>query len=212
MDALYNCYQSYSKMASSCTYYFVVAKTGKRYSINIQFELAQFIHLTGISDHLKDLPFARNSPGNLRKWIEEGRLTMADLAKSSNFRKDEIDIAARISCLSRLDEFLRSDNFVIDYLDRHASGSRLEADWLIRGNIDGELCYLFLVAKSSKEVTKDRSSGHYVCRSIFPYRGIAYGQYGRSMTTLLKQRNSTIGERTEILYRHPSCPDDYLKS
>jgi hypothetical protein len=69
-------------MASSCTYYFVVAKKIKRYSINIQFELAQFIHLTGISDHLRDLPFARNSPGDLRKWIEEGRLTMADLARS----------------------------------------------------------------------------------------------------------------------------------
>jgi hypothetical protein len=82
LDALYTCYQSYSKMASSCTYCFVVAKKGKSYSINIQFELAQFIHLTGISDHLRDLPFARNSPGDLRKWIEEGRLTMADLARS----------------------------------------------------------------------------------------------------------------------------------
>jgi len=209
---LYNCYQSYSKMTSSCTYYFVVAKKIKRYSINIQFELAQFIHLTGISDHLRDLPFARNSPGDLRKWIEEGRLTMADLARSQNFCKGGIDIAARIACLSRLDEFLRSENTVIDYLGRQDPRSRLEADWLIRGTIDGELCYLFLIAKSSKEVTKDRSSGHYVCRSIFPYRGIAYGQYGRSMTTLLKQRISTIGERTEILYRHPSCPDDYLKS
>jgi hypothetical protein len=69
-------------MASSCTYCFVVAKKGKSYSINIQFELAQFIHLTGISDHLRDLPFAKNSPGDLRKWIEEGRLTMADLARS----------------------------------------------------------------------------------------------------------------------------------
>lgn len=101
---------------------------------------------------------------------------------------------------------------MVDYLGRQDPRSRLEADWLIRGNIDGELCYLFLIAKSSKEVIKDRYSGHYVCRSIFPYRGIAYGQYGRLMTTLLKQRNSTIGERTEILYHHPSCPGDYLES
>lgn len=127
MDALYNCYQSYSKMAFSCTFYFV-SKKEKSYSINIQFELAQFINLTGISDHLIDLPFARNRPGNLRKWIEEGRLTMADLAKSPNFQKGAIDIAARIACLSRLNEFLRSENFVIDYLKRHDPRSRLEAD------------------------------------------------------------------------------------
>jgi len=53
---------------------------------------------------------------------------MADLANSPNFRKGEIDIATRIACFSRLDEFLRSDTFVIDYLDCHDSGSRLEAD------------------------------------------------------------------------------------
>jgi hypothetical protein len=72
-------------MASSCTYYFIVAKKGKKYSINIQFEMEQFIHLTGIPDHLSDLPFARNNPGDLRKAIEEGKLTMKDLAKSQNF-------------------------------------------------------------------------------------------------------------------------------
>jgi hypothetical protein len=35
----------------------------------------------------------------------------------------------------------------IDYLERTDSGSRIEADWLISGQIEDELCYLFLVAK-----------------------------------------------------------------
>ena len=200
LDELYNCYQSYSKMASSCTYYFVVAKKGKKYSINIQFELDQFIHLTGIS-HLDDLPFTRNSPGDLRKMIEENKLTMNDLAKSSKLKSNIKDIPARIACLARIDEFLQSENTIMDYSAVDNPYSKLKADWLIHGTIAGELCYLFLKAKPKK---KDRFSGDYICSSIFPHRGIDYSQGARPMVTLLKQRNNTIDRRTKTLYQHPS--------
>lgn len=210
MDELYSCYKSYSSLSASCTYHLIVARKNKQYSINLQFELEQFIHLTGIRDHLYDLPLRRYNLGHLRKSIEDKQLTMSHLRKSQFFCCNEIDICARIHCLTHLDTFLRSDNLVIDYLERSDFGSKIEADWLISGQIEGELCYLFLVAKSEEMNLKDRAFGDYVCRSIFPERGIVYGKNGRKMTLLLKQRNSTIGKDSEIIYCHPKFKPEGL--
>jgi len=207
LDDLLLCCRSFSQLASSCTYYFVVAARGKKYSINIQFEQEQFIHLTGISGHLHDLPIARESSGFLIKEIEEGRLTLDHLKKSQFFCCNEIDIAARIKCVAKLDDFLRSENTVIDYYGRSDPRSRIQADWLVRGEIDGNRCYLFLVSKMKHKQTVDRSNGDYVCSSMFPEKGIVYGSQGRVMTTLHKRRNSMEGKISEIIYVHPKYQD-----
>jgi len=183
---------------------------GKKYSLNIQFEQEQFIPLTGISGHLHDLPISKRNSGFLIKEIKEikdGRLAMAHLKKSRFFFCSEIDIAARIKCVSKLDEFLRSENTVIDYYERSDPASRIQADWLIRGEIDGKRCYLFLLSEIKHKKPVNRSSCDYVCCSMFPEKGIIYGAHGRVMTTLLKRRNSMEGNISEIIYKHLEYQD-----
>ncbi len=144
-------------------------------------------------------------------WLKETYFIKEPEGKSSgffwvqgkSFADGWIDIAARVRCLANLDEFLRSDSLVFDYLDRADHCSNIKADWMIKGQALGEPCYLFLRSKEEQKKLKNRAQRDYFCLSFFPERGIEYGNNARSMNILYKQRiNTETGER-ETLCCHP---------
>lgn len=203
MDELYKCLQAYSTLTSTCTYHFVVAKKRKSYSINLQFEMNQFIHLIGIK-HLTDLPCLQNKVGNLQRAIKDKVLTMDYLRTSQYFNQHPIDIEARIRCVSRLDEFLQSEHIVVDYLHCPDQSSNIRADWLFKNMIDSEIWYLFVKSKETESTQGTRTAGNYYCLTMFPERGIEYGSLRKPMTILLKERHNVAKNTTCQLYCHPT--------
>ena len=203
VDKLYRCLQAYQALATSCSYHYVVARRKIKYSLNLQFEMNNFVHLIGIR-HLKDLPILRSSDGNLIAAISNNRLKIETLQTSQFFLKPPLDIEARIKCVSRLDEFLQSDHLVIDYLNYPELNSRVEADWLFRSEIDNETWYLFVKSKERKTTKDSRKSGNYVCSSMFMKRHIEYGASQKPMTILLKERHNLNSKTKQTLFCHPN--------
>ncbi|MBI9096678.1 MAG: hypothetical protein JEY71_17595 [Sphaerochaeta sp.] len=93
-------------------------------------------------------------------------------------------------------------------MNRSDKGSHIKADWMIKGELNTQECYLFIEGHNSR-TRKDRATGEYFCKSFFPSQGITYGSYAASTTILLKERLNLVANTTETLYRHPKFSKDF---
>ena len=201
MNDLRDCYNAYERLLK-IQYRFVVARKSKEYRITITFKWGNFFHLTGMQ-HLTDIPQLSISRNVLLTKIKVGELTTQDLSSSMFCVTDNTDINCRIKYLSYLDQFLASENTVLDYMNKNESGSKIRADWMIRGDFNSKGCYLFIEDYNSRNRT-DRINGEYYCKSFFPFQGITYGSYAKATTILLKERINLETKTIETLYRHPT--------
>ena len=208
MDDLLDCYNAYEKLLN-IQYRFVVARKNIEYRITIRFKWENFFHLTGMQ-HLTDLaliPKSKSRPVVLTK-IRAKEITIQDLMKSKFRVTNNTDILCRIECLTYLDQFLASENTVFDYMNRTDSGSNIKADWMIKGNLDTQLCYLFIEGYESK-TKPNRKKDDYYCKSFFPDQGIAYGSYAKHTAILLKEKVNTETSKTETLYRRSTYSEAF---
>lgn len=206
LDDLRNCYNAYEKLLN-IQYRFVLARKTKKYRITILFKWEDFFHLTGMQ-HLKDIPQLVISRKVLRTKIRVGEITAQDLRASMFCVTDTIDINCRIKYLSYLDQFIASENTVLDYMNKKDKGSNIKADWMITGEFNSQDCYLFIEGYNSRNRI-DRINDEYYCKSFFPSLKTKYGAYATSTTILLKERLDVTANTTKTLYRHPTFSEEF---
>lgn len=99
-------------------------------------------------------------------------------------------MAPRLLPLSRLEEFLDSNEIIFRYNSKAHAFSVIQADYLLQNDLDRQPAYLFLVQRAG--------DGTQVCRSFFPKAEKDYAQ-GQPRYTLLKKEKIHLDTGEVIL-------------
>lgn len=101
-------------------------------------------------------------------------------------------IAAKVDLLPYLEDLFDSNDTIFKYNERMHAFSMIQADYLMKNQIQGKNVFLFLA--------KDKEADYYFCRSFFPEDKRDYTKNQASWTLLYKKKTRlSTGEET-ILY------------
>ena len=98
-------------------------------------------------------------------------------------------IAARAGLLPYLEDLFDSNDTIFKYNERMHAFSMIQADYLMKNQIQGKNVFLFLA--------KDKEADYYFCRSFFPKDKRDYTKNQASWTLLYKKKTRlSTGEET----------------
>ena len=183
MDLLLQCALEFEKLIPY-QYHIMVGRKGKSLEFTISFERSDFHHLAGLHKLRDNVRFLTGKREDIMAEILSGDLTL-ELARQSAYFDQ---IYPRLEPLSRLENFLDSNEIIFRYNSKAHVFSVIEADYLLENDYQGNPVYLFLVRRSGQDTQ--------VCRTFFPKTDKDYAA-GQTRYTLLKKEkiNLLTGER-----------------
>ena len=169
-------------------YQILLGKKNRQIMMSIEFEKLHFYHLAGLH-YLKDL--ADTLKGDREIVFEKilnGIITQSDLETSRHYP----EIQDRIEYLSYLEEIMDSNDTIFKYNPRLETFSVIQADFLMKNEIQSRNIFTFL--------SQNSANGTYFCRSFFPQTDKDYS-IGQTNRTLLYKKKIHKSEKTEtVLY------------
>ncbi len=167
-------------------YEIVLGRKGVAVTLRITFDKKDCFHLMGLQ-YLIDRPELNRDRGKVFDEIVAGSITTRQV-ESSDFYKQ---IEERVNFLPLLEQLLDSNDTVFKYNKKANIHSMIDADYLMKNNMEDRNLYLFL---------SQGSDDRYFCRSFFPEEKMDYTKNQASWTMLYKKkRNLSTGEE-RILY------------
>ena len=167
-------------------YEIVLGRKGVAVTLRITFDKKDCFHLMGLQ-YLIDRPELNRDRGKVFDEIVAGSITTRQV-ESSDFYKQ---IEERVNFLPLLEQLLDSNDTVFKYNKKVNIHSMIDADYLMKNNMEDRNLYLFL---------SQGSDDRYFCRSFFPEEKMDYTKNQASWTMLYKKkRNLSTGEE-RILY------------
>ena len=167
-------------------YEIVLGRKGAAVTLRIAFNKKDCFHLMGLQ-YLIDRPELNRDRGKVFDEIVAGKITTKQVESSDFYKK----IEERVNFLPLLEKLLDSNDTVFKYNKRANMYSMIEADYLMKNNMEERNLYLFLsYGKDDK----------YFCRSFFPEEKNDYTKNQASWTMLYKKKcNRSTGEES-VLY------------
>ena len=169
-------------------YQIVLGKKNNTVTLSIVFEDTHFIHLAGLQ-YLKDLKkVLTGNRGQLFRRILKGSVSKKTIESSEYFS----EIADRIEYLSYLEQIMDSNETVFKYNSRLDVFSAVQADFLMKNEIQARNVFTFL--------SKNASTGKYFCRSFFPQTDRDYSEGQTRWTLLYKKKIWKSTGQENVLY------------
>ena len=167
-------------------YEIVLGRKGVAVTLKITFDKKDCFHLMGLQ-YLIDRPELNRDRGKIFDEIIEGTITVEQLESSDFYKK----IKERINFLPLLEKLLDSNDTVFKYNRKENIYSMIDADYLMKNNMEDRNLYLFL----SQEFGE-----HYFCRSFFPEERKDYTKNQSSWTMLYKKKKDLYTGKEIVLY------------
>lgn len=161
-------------------YEIVLGRKGVAVTLRIAFDKKDCFHLMGLQ-YLIDRPELNRDRGKVFDGIVAGSITTEQVESSDFYKK----IEERVNFLPLLD----SNDTVFKYNKKANMYSVIDADYLMRNNMEERNMYLFL-----SHGTDDK----YFCRSFFPEREKDYTKNQASWKMLYKKKYN-LGTGEEIV-------------
>lgn len=174
-------------------YHIIAGRSGKAVPIRLEFDFADFPHLSGMQ-YARDVDFGIRASEyygpKLVPALLSGKMDGRKMESSRNWGK----IKGRLDAIIGLKETLEG-SFLIAYFDSRKvrANSRIEADYIIKNERSGETYFVFIDEESGRR--------HY-CKSAFAKENIDYMENQSRLTVLLKEK--TENGETTLLYKHPN--------
>lgn len=167
-------------------YEIVLGRKGVSVTLRITFDKKDCFHLMGLQ-YLIDRPELNRDRGKVFDEIVAGSITARQVESSDFYKK----IEERVNFLPLLEQLLDSNDTVFKYNQKANTYSMIDADYLMKNNMEDRNLYLFL---------SQGSDDRYFCRSFFPEQKMDYTKNQASWTMLYKKkRNLSTGEEM-VLY------------
>ena len=167
-------------------YEIVLGRKGVAVTLRIAFDKKDCFHLMGLQ-YLIDRPELNRDRGKVFDEIVAGSITTEQVESSDFYKK----IEGRVNFLPLLEKLLDSNDTVFKYNKKANMYSMIDADYLMKNNMEERNLYLFL-----SHGVDDK----YFCRSFFPEEKKDYTRNQASWTMLYKKKcNMSTGEEI-ILY------------
>lgn len=167
-------------------YEIILGRKGVAVTIRLAFDKKDCFHLMGLQ-YLKDYPELNRDRGKIFDELAEGVILVDKLEASVFYHK----IKERINFLPLLEDILDSNDTIFKYNKKANTYSVIDADYLLKNNMDSRNIFLFLSKK------KDDT---YFCRSFFPEEKMDYTRNQASWTLLYKRKINTETGIGKVLY------------
>lgn len=181
-------------------YELVLGRKSVAVTLKLRFDKKDCFHLMGLQ-YLTDRPELKRDRAVVFDKIVDGVITVEQVGSSQFYKK----IEERIHFLPLLEDMLDSNETIFKYNNRANIYSKIEADYLMKNNMEERNLYLFL-SKGKK---------NYYCRSFFPERKMDYTKNQALWTLLFKKKINLITNSETTLYHNPSLfnqhPNNSLK-
>ena len=179
--------QSYKQLLD-VEYQILLGKKNNTLSISVTFEDTHFFHLAGLQ-YLKDLKkLLTGNRGRFFRSILKGNISQKIIEKSQFYPK----IKSRIECLTFLEQIMDLNETIFKYNPRLESFSAIQADFLLKNEIQARNIFTFL--------SEDKSSGKYFCRSFFPQTDKDYSIGQTNWALLYKKKIYKSTGKEYVLY------------
>ena len=165
-------------------YELVLGRKGRAVKLNLLFNKKDCFHLMGLQ-YLLDRPELNRDRGKVFDEIVTGIITLEQIQTSDFYKR----IEERVHFLPLLESILDSNDTVFKYNKKENVYSMIEADYLMKNNMENRNLYLFL--SNSKE-------DNYYCRSFFPEDKKDYTK-NQAFWTLLYKKKIDLKSQTEIV-------------
>lgn len=167
-------------------YEIILGRKGIAVTLRIAFNKKDCFHLMGLQ-YLIDRPELKRDRGKVFDEIVSGSITIQQIESSDFYKK----IEERVHFLPLLEQLLDNNDTVFKYNKKANLYSMIDADYLMKNNMEERNLYLFLSRNKDDK---------YYCRSFFPEGQKDYTKNQTSWTMLYKRKcNLSTGEEV-VLY------------
>jgi len=169
-------------------YQFVLGRKDKTVSLTIEFQKYHFFHLAGLQ-YLKDLSRLFIPAEEVYNQIESGQLPVSYIESSNNY--DYIE--GRVEYLPTLEYIFDSNDTIFKYNPELQAFSVIEADFLLRNEINKVPIFVFLSKDKNKK---------YFCKTFFPQGKKDYTERQTKWTVLFKKKIVKSTNTETVLYKN----------
>ena len=167
-------------------YQFVLGRKDKTVSLTIEFQKYHFFHLAGLQ-YLKDLSRLFIPAEGVYNQIESGQLPVSYIESSNNYDY----IKGRVEYLPTLVYIFDSNDTIFKYNPELQAFSVIEADFLLRNEINKVPIFVFLSKDQNKK---------YFCKTFFPQGKKNYTERQTKWTVLFKKKIVKSTNTETVLY------------
>lgn len=182
---IYDCVDTFFSLLNT-EYNVILGRKGKAVTLVVTFDKKDCYHLMGLQ-YLIDRPELNRDRGKIFDAIRERKITTEQVESSDFYRQ----IEGRVNFLPLLEQLLDSNETVFKYNSKANAFSMIQADFLMKNNMEGRNLFLFL--SKNKE-------NKYFCRSFFPEDKKDYTKNQTSWTLLFKKKTNIVSREEVILY------------
>ena len=169
-------------------YQFVLGRKDKTISLTIEFQKYHFFHLAGLQ-YLKDLSRLFIPAEGVYNQIESGQLPVSYIESSNNYDY----IKGRVEYLPTLEYIFDSNDTIFKYNPELQAFSVIEADFLLRNEINKVPIFVFLSKDKNKK---------YFCKTFFPQGKKDYTERQTKWTVLFKKKIVKSTNTETVLYKN----------
>ena len=169
-------------------YQFVLGRKDKTVSLTIEFQKYHFFHLAGLQ-YLKDLSRLFILAEGVYNQIESGQLPVSYIESSNNYDY----IKGRVEYLPTLEYIFDSNDTIFKYNPELQAFSVIEADFLLRNEINKVPIFVFLSKDKNKK---------YFCKTFFPQGKKDYTERQTKWTVLFKKKIVKSTNTETVLYKN----------
>lgn len=169
-------------------YQFVLGRKDKTVSLTIEFQKYHFFHLAGLQ-YLKDLSRLFIPAEGVYNQIESGQLPVSYIESSNNYDY----IKGRVEYLPTLEFIFDSNDTIFKYNPELQAFSVIEADFLLRNEINKVPIFVFLSKDKNKK---------YFCKTFFPQGKKDYTERQTKWTVLYKKKIVKSTNTETVLYKN----------
>ena len=180
--------QNFLILNISFEYQFVLGRKDKTVSLTIEFQKYHFFHLAGLQ-YLKDLSRLFIPAEGVYNQIESGQLPVSYIESSNNYDY----IKGRVEYLPSLEYIFDSNDTIFKYNPKLQAFSVIEADFLLRNEINKVPIFVFLSKDKNKK---------YFCKTFFPQGKKDYTERQTKWTVLFKKKIVKSTNTETVLYKN----------
>lgn len=169
-------------------YQFVLGRKDKTVSLTIEFQKYHFFHLAGLQ-YLKDLSRLFIPAEGVYNQIESGQLPVSYIESSNNYDY----IKGRVEYLPTLEYIFDSNDTIFKYNPELQAFSVIEADFLLRNEINKVPIFVFLSKDKNKK---------YFCKTFFPQGKKDYTERQTKWAVLFKKKIVKSTNTETVLYKN----------
>jgi hypothetical protein len=167
-------------------YEIVIGRKCVSVPLKIVFKKRDCYHLMGLQ-YIADRPELHKDRGKVFDEILSGAISVKQVETSDFYSK----ISSRIDAFPLLENLLDSNDTIFKYNEKANVYSMIDADYMMKNNIDNRNLYLFL---------SEGNDGKFFCRSFFPEARKDYTKNQAAWTLLYKKKINLISGTEEILF------------